>query len=633
MKVLIIGSKGMLGQELAKSFAKFDLTLWDKEEIDITNAEQVKKMIKDLSPDLVINAAAYNAVDDIEENYEVAKKVNVDGPINLAKTAGEEGAVFVHYSTDYVFDGQKKEGYFEHDLPSPISRYGESKFLGEEVLEHNPAGFVIRSSRLFGLPAKSEGAKKSFIELMLKLADEKDELEIVDEEVSNPTYVVDLAEATKDLTTGNYHPGIYHIANEGGCTWCEFAIEIFSQTKKTVKVKPVPSSRFPRPAKRPAYSSLQNTKFPRMRHWKKALKDFLRELEQENSVSVDVSTEKQVVKVEIDNLPVVEPVVDEKSVEPTVKTETPIIKKDTVVVPEISLSDLKSKVEQVEIKVNSQIQKAEIPEQKMKDKGEERPQVNINSKQPEKNMKGIILSGGKGTRLYPLTKITSKQLLPVFDKPMILYPLETLVRAGVKEILIIVAPEYAGQYLQLLGSGKEWGVKIRYEIQDEPKGLPEAFVIGENFIGEDNVTLILGDNLFFDHDFTEDIRSFEKGGRIFAVEVADPERFGVVEFNVDMNVVSIEEKPKEPKSNYAIPGIYIFDNRVSNIAKGIKPTWRPETDITEVHKAYLGMNELDVRKIRGRWYDAGTFESLLKASNIAATMEYQKKMGYNEGVK
>ena len=260
MKVLIVGSKGMLGQELAKSFAKFDLTLWDKEEIDITNAEQVKKMIKDLSPDLVINAAAYNAVDDIEENYDLAQKVNVDGPINLAKTAGEEGAVFVHYSTDYVFDGQKQDGYFEHDLPSPISRYGESKFLGEEVLEHNPAGFVIRSSRLFGLPAKSDGGKKSFIELMLKLADEKDELEIVDEEVSNPTYVVDLAEATKDLTTGNYHPGIYHITNEGGCTWCEFAIEIFSQAKKTVKVKPVPSSRFPRPAKRPARSSLQNTK-------------------------------------------------------------------------------------------------------------------------------------------------------------------------------------------------------------------------------------------------------------------------------------------------------------------------------------------------------------------------------------
>jgi len=240
------------------------------------------------------------------------------------------------------------------------------------------------------------------------------------------------------------------------------------------------------------------------------------------------------------------------------------------------------------------------------------------------------LAGGKGTRLHPLTKITSKQLLPIFHKPMVLYPLETLIKAGINDILVIVAPEYAGQYLNLLGSGKDWGVKLRYEVQDEPKGLPEAFIIGENFIGNDNVTMILGDNLFFDHDFTDDIRTFEQGGRIFAVEVADPERFGVVEFDADKRVLSIEEKPQKPRSNYAIPGIYIYDSRVINIAKGIKPTWRPETDITEIHKAYLAINELDVRLVRGRWLDTGTFESLLQAANIAATIEYQKKMGYNE---
>jgi len=229
-------------------------------------------------------------------------------------------------------------------------------------------------------------------------------------------------------------------------------------------------------------------------------------------------------------------------------------------------------------------------------------------------MKGIVLAGGKGTRLYPLTKITSKQLLPVYNRAMVIYPLETLIKAGIKEILIIVAPEYSGDYLRLLGSGREWGVKLTYEIQDEPKGLPEAFVIGENFIGKDNVTMILGDNLFFDHDFTKDIKSFKKGGRIFAVPVPDPQRFGVVSFDKNNKVLSIEEKPKKPKSDYAIPGIYIFDNCVCEIAKKIKPTWRPETDITEIHKAYLKKKELEVRLVKGRWLDAGTFESLHQAS-------------------
>lgn len=260
---------------------------------------------------------------------------------------------------------------------------------------------------------------------------------------------------------------------------------------------------------------------------------------------------------------------------------------------------------------------------------EEKINYNVDMK---KTMKGIVLAGGKGTRLHPLTKITSKQLLPVYNKAMVMYPLETLIKAGIKEILIIVAPEYAGEYLRLLGSGKDLGVKLTYEIQDAPKGLPEAFIIGENFIGDDNVTMILGDNLFFDHDFTDDIQSFEKGGRIFAVEVPDPERFGVVEFDESQKVISIEEKPKEPKSKYAIPGIYIYDNRVSHIAKGIKPTWRPETDITEVHKAFLGMNELDVRMVNGRWLDAGTHESLLKAANWVAAKEYQEKLGYNENI-
>ena len=228
-------------------------------------------------------------------------------------------------------------------------------------------------------------------------------------------------------------------------------------------------------------------------------------------------------------------------------------------------------------------------------------------------MKGIILSGGSGTRLRPLTKMTSKQLLPVYNKPMIYYPLNTLLKAGIKDILIIIAPEHAGNYLNLLGSGKEFGARFTYEIQDEPRGLAEAFIIGESFLDEDNVTMILGDNIF-ENDFTEDIKSFESGGRIFAKEVSDPTRFGVVEFNDDMQVVSIEEKPKKPKSNYAIPGIYIFDNKVTKYAKKVKPSKRGEIEITDLHNIYLKNGELDVRVIDGEWIDAGTHDSLLDAS-------------------
>lgn len=229
-------------------------------------------------------------------------------------------------------------------------------------------------------------------------------------------------------------------------------------------------------------------------------------------------------------------------------------------------------------------------------------------------MKGIILAGGRATRLRPLTKITSKQLLPVYDKPMIYYPLNTLLQAGIKDVLIIVAPDYAGHFLNLLGSGKEFGAKFTYEVQESPRGLADAFIIGEDFIGGDNVTMILGDNIFED-DLSEHISSFTGGARIFAKEVSDPERFGVVEFEQGSGrVLSVEEKPKQPKSNFAAVGLYVYDNRVSQFAKEVQPSSRGEIEITDLHNRYLGLGELDVRMIQGSWYDAGTFDSLLAAS-------------------
>lgn len=231
-------------------------------------------------------------------------------------------------------------------------------------------------------------------------------------------------------------------------------------------------------------------------------------------------------------------------------------------------------------------------------------------------MKGIVLSGGSATRLRPCTKITSKQLLPVYNRPMIYYPLNTLVKAGIKDILIIIAPERAGDYLNLLGSGKEFGVKFTYEVQDKPRGLADAFIIGENFIDKDDVAMILGDNIFED-DFTEDIKNFKKGGKVFAKKVSDPERFGVVKFDDGMRAVQIEEKPKQWISDYALTGLYIYDNRVVEAAKEVKPSERGELEITELHNWYLKKGELDVAMVNGEWIDAGTFDSLLRAQNLA----------------
>jgi len=231
-------------------------------------------------------------------------------------------------------------------------------------------------------------------------------------------------------------------------------------------------------------------------------------------------------------------------------------------------------------------------------------------------MKGIILSGGSGTRLSPLTKVTSKQLLPVYNQPMVMYPLKTLLDAGIKDILIIVAPDHAGDYLNLLGSGKQFGARFVYEIQDKPEGLAQAFIIGEHFIENDSVCMILGDNIFED-DFSSTIRNFKSGGHIFAKEVPDPERFGVVKFDEQLKAEKIEEKPKTHLSNFAITGLYLYDKRVCQAAKEVKPSARGELEITDLHNWYLNKGELTVDIVKGEWIDAGTFESLFRAGELA----------------
>src|SRR6476620_9764149 len=253
-------------------------------------------------------------------------------------------------------------------------------------------------------------------------------------------------------------------------------------------------------------------------------------------------------------------------------------------------------------------------------------------------MKGIILAGGSGTRLYPITKAISKQIMPVYDKPMIYYPLSVLMLAGIKEILIITTPEDASQFKRLLGDGSDVGCFFSYAVQEKANGLAQAFVIGEKFIGSEKVALILGDNIFYGSGFSKLVQSFNDidGAAIFAYEVNDPERYGVVEFDKDLNALSIEEKPKHPKSNYAVPGLYFYDNEVINIAKNIQPSPRGEYEITDVNKVYLDNAKLKVGVMnRGvAWLDTGTFDSLSDASEFVRVIEKRQsqKIGCIEEV-
>ena len=555
-RVLIAGRGGQLATALLAAFrdAGWDAVALGRPELDLGGPPQaVAARVLGIAPQLVVNAAAYTAVDRAEDEPAAAMAVNRDGAAALAEAAERCGAAMIHVSTDYVFDGTKGAPQSEDDAVAPLGAYGASKLAGERaVLAENPRAAVVRTAWV------CSATGQNFLRTMLRLGAERAEVGVVADQRGAPIFADDLAaallrmgEALVEAEPGDPVFGTFHLAGAPDTTWHGFAAAIFEGAARRGAARPrlkaIATADYPTKARRPADGRLDCSRIETVHgiarpEWRRGLDRAL----------------------------------------------------DTLL-------------------------------------GPVRAAVPATASTRRSDMKGIVLAGGAGTRLHPVTLAVSKQLLPVYDKPMVYYPLSVLMLAGIREVLLISTPHDLPLFRRLLGDGSQWGIRIEYAEQEKPNGIAQAFVIGERFLAGGPSALVLGDNIFHGHGLeqmlTESVAQLQlpgaRGASVFAYRVADPERYGVVEFDAEGRALTLEEKPRHPRSDWAVTGLYFYDGRASAMARALKPSARGELEITDLNKAYLAEGTLGVARLgRGHaWLDTGTHESLLEAGEFVRAIE------------
>jgi glucose-1-phosphate thymidylyltransferase len=555
-RVLIAGRGGQLATALLPLFreAGWEATALGRQELDLAGpAAGIVSAVMGIAPCLVINAAAYTAVDRAEDDEAGAMAVNRDGAAALADAAERCGAAMLHVSTDYVFDGSKGAPYAEDDAVAPLGAYGRSKLAGEvAVLAANPRSAVLRTAWV----CSANG--QNFLRTMLRLGAEREEIGVVADQRGAPIFADDLARAILQMADALVEAeagapvfGTFHLGGAPDTSWHGFAEAIFAgaalRGARTPRLKAIATADYPIRATRPADSRLDCSRIAAVHgvqrpDWRAGLARAL----------------------------------------------------DTLIGPPRLA----------------------------------RPAI-ASTRRSE--MKGIVLAGGAGTRLHPVTLAVSKQLLPVYDKPMVYYPLSVLMLAGIREVLLISTPHDLPLFRRLLGDGSQWGIRIEFAEQEQPNGIAQAFVIGERFLAGQPSALVLGDNIFHGHGLegllTESVAQLTQpgatGASVFAYRVADPERYGVVEFDREGRALTLEEKPRAPRSDWAVTGLYFYDGRASAMARALKPSARGELEITDLNKAYLADGSLRVARLgRGyAWLDTGTHESLLEAGEFVRAIE------------
>ena len=538
--ILLFGGNGQLGRELTALCQARGIALraFGRTEADIADPDAVASRFATTNPSLVVNAAAYTAVDNAESNIEEAERANEIGPAVLAKLCAGANVPLIHFSTDYVFDGRKSGGYVEDDPVAPLGVYGRTKLGGEEAVRaHHREHLILRTSWVYGPYGRN------LLKTALELAQQRDELRFVADQRGCPTCTADIAEAilylSPRLAARERVWGTYHFAGTGVTTWFGFVqkvVELQSKfTGRRPEVRPITTADYPTPARRPANSELELE--PLRGHiWLQG-------------AGLDSAGREH---------------------------------GPTAAAGACGAGCM--------------------------------------------NRKGVILAGGSGTRSHPLTLVTSKQLLPVFDKPMIYYPLTTLMLAGIREVLLITTPQDQRAFQRLLGNGKQWGMQLEYAVQPSPDGLAQAFVIAEDFLRGYPSCLVLGDNLLYGHGLSETLgeaTDCKQGATIFGYHVEHPERYGVVTLDQNGRPTSIEEKPQASKSHWAVIGLYFYDETVIDRVREVRPSGRGEYEITDLNRLYLDDGTLDVRLLgRGyAWFDAGTHEFLLEAAEFVRVLQ------------